>query len=351
MIQPAHSDAESVRCDIVVIGGSAGGLAALEGLLEALDPALPAALFAVLHQSPASPGNTPTILARRSQLPIVTPTNGALIRHCQVYVGPPNLHLFLQQDRVRLLRGPPENAQRPSIDTLFRSAAVAYGPRVVGVVLSGMLDDGTTGLEAIKTCGGLAVVQSPEEAAHPEMPSSALAAVAVDHSLPVKEIARLIGRLASPDRPAPVPGAVEVPEHLKIETEFALSARDIDDMDHVGALSGCVCPTCDGSLWKVGGEGLLRFRCHVGHAFSAETLLDEQGQAVERALYTAQRLLTERARAARHLARGRFSSDPAGLEAKALELDETATVLKRLILAGARQLEKSSAGPAKRGES
>ena len=344
MIKPPEFEPSIARGDIVVIGGSAGGLAALQALLEQLDPALQSALFAVLHQSASSPGNLPTILARRSRLPIVTPTDGALIRPGQVYVAPPNVHLFLQSDRVRLLRGPPENAQRPSIDTLFRSAAVSYGPRVVGVVLSGTLDDGTAGLEAIKTCGGTAVVQAPDEATHPEMPASALARASVDHCLRVAGIARLLGQLALRELPVGDSAGVdvEIPEHLRIETEFALSARDIDDMDQLGELSGYVCPSCDGCLWKIEGAGLLRFRCHVGHAFSAETLLNEQGQAVERALYTALRLLEERARAARHLARGRFALDATGLEAKALELDETSAVLKKLILLGARQLEKGS---------
>src|SRR5262245_43813743 len=184
MIQPANTP-NGKGFDIVVIGASAGGLEVVKLLLEQLDPDLPAALFIVIHQSAQSPGTMPTILSRHSTLPIVAPTDRAPIRLGQVYVAPPNAHLVVQRDRVRVLRGPPENLHRPSIDTLFRSAAVAYGPRVVGVVLSGTLDDGTAGLEAIKACGGVTVVQDPEEAASPDMPNNALAAVAVDHCLPV----------------------------------------------------------------------------------------------------------------------------------------------------------------------
>jgi two-component system chemotaxis response regulator CheB len=342
MPDPRDRSPETEGQRIIVVGGSAGGLQAVEALLAQLDPALPATIFVVLHQSASSPGTIPTILARSSGLPIVSPTNRSPIRSGQVYVAPPNAHLFLERGRVRLLRGPLENSQRPSIDTLFRSAAVAFGPRVVGVVLSGTLDDGTAGLEAIKACGGIAVVQLPEEAAHPDMPANALEAVAVDHCLPVAEIARLLGRLASDGAPPEV--APPVPERLKLESEFALLTRNINDMEGIGPLAGYVCPACNGPLWKVEGGHVLRFRCHVGHAFSAETLLAEQGLAVERALVTALRLLEERARAGRQLARrglsGR-STDAHGFQARARELDETAAVLRRLVVQGARLLEHS----------
>src|SRR5262245_35089708 len=307
MIQPANTP-NGKGFDIVVIGASAGGLEVVKLLLEQLDPDLPAALFIVIHQSAQSPGTMPTILSRHSTLPIVAPTDGTPIRLGQVYLAPPNAHLVVQRDRVRVLRGPPENLHRPSIDTLFRSAAVAYGPRVVGVVLSGTLDDGTAGLEAIKACGGMTVVQDPDEAASPDMPNNALAAVTIDHCLPVNGIATLLNSLSAMPPPA---GELDVPvpEHLRVEAEFALLARDIDDMGQIGPLSAYICPTCNGALWQVDGEGLLRFRCHVGHAFSAEALLSEQGQAVERALYTALRLLEERSRAARNLARRNLEVD------------------------------------------
>ena len=337
MQKPRESQNGKAR-DIVVIGGSAGSLTVTQALLEQLDPAIPAALFLVIHQSSQSPGTMPTMLARSSRLPIVSPADGTPIRTGHVYVAPPNAHLAIQDDRVRVLRGPAENMHRPSIDTLFRSAAVTYGPRVVGVVLSGSLDDGTAGLEAIKSCGGVTVVQSPQEAPFPSMPNSALAAVSIDHCLPVSGIASLLGRLAATPLPEGTKPA-EVPDHLKVETDFALMARDIDDMDRIGPVSSYICPTCNGSLWEVDSAGMLRFRCHVGHAFSAEALLAEQGYAVERALYTALRLLEERGRAARQLANRRVGGDAGdafGLEARSAELEETARVLRRLVVQAAR---------------
>ena len=190
--------ARSVHRDITVIGASAGGIGALRTLFRALPADYAAAAFVVLHLAPESPSILPDILGRESLLPIAVATPDAPIRPGTVLVAPPDRHLMLDGDtvRVRLSRGPRENRHRPSIDVLFRSAAAAFAARVTGVVLSGMLDDGAVGLRAIKRRGGAAVVQDPDDAEFPDMPRNALATVAVDHRVPVREMAPMLVALS-----------------------------------------------------------------------------------------------------------------------------------------------------------
>ncbi len=182
--------------DIIVIGASAGGVEALTNLVSLLPGELPASLFIVLHVPPHGSSVLPRILGRKSQLPVVHASHGEPILPGRVYVAPPDHHLLIRRGVIHLSRGPRENGHRPALDPLFRSAAVAYGPRVVGVVLSGSLDDGTAGLEAIKQRGGLAMVQDPNEALYPGMPRSAVETVAVDHVAPISELAVLLDHLA-----------------------------------------------------------------------------------------------------------------------------------------------------------
>src|SRR5256885_4553560 len=175
--------------DIVVVGTSAGGVEALATLVSTLPPRLPAAIFVVLHISAHSPSFVPDILDRSGLLETVQASDGMEIKHGRIYVAPPDHHMLVGHGNVRVVRGPKENRHRPAVDPLFRSAALAYGPRVVGVILTGALDDGTAGLRAVKRCGGLAVVQDPRDALFPSMPQSALQHVRVDHCLSVGEIA------------------------------------------------------------------------------------------------------------------------------------------------------------------
>jgi two-component system, chemotaxis family, protein-glutamate methylesterase/glutaminase len=189
------------RRDIIVAGASAGGVEALRTLVGAFPPDLPAAVFVVLHMTPDSPSMIPTILERAGPLPVRVPHDPLEIQHGQIYVPAPDHHLMLEPGTVRLSRGPRQNRTRPAIDPLFRSAADAYGSRVIGVVLTGTLDDGTAGLKAIKHCGGVAVVQDPEDAMFPGMPKSAIAHVAVDHVLPLAQIGRLVRSLVGQDAP------------------------------------------------------------------------------------------------------------------------------------------------------
>lgn len=182
--------------DVIVIGASSGGIDALRTIASQLPADLPAAICVVIHVAPESPGSLHELFTRSSKVPTSTASDGESLKPGHIYFAPPDHHLLIGPGTLRLTRGPKENRFRPAIDTLFRSAAQAYGPKVVGVVLSGDLDDGTAGLLAVKEFGGIAVVQDPEEALFPSMPRSAREHVKVDYCLPVAEIAPLLVSLS-----------------------------------------------------------------------------------------------------------------------------------------------------------
>ena len=280
--------------DIVAIGASAGGVAALQRLVGGLPADVPAALLIVLHLPAEVPSALPRILDRAGPLEAVWPEDGDPVRNGRIYVAPPNLHLLLEDGKVRLARGPKENRHRPAVDPLLRTAALAYGPRAVGVVLSGALDDGTAGLRAIKRRGGVAVVQDPDEAPFPGMPESALRHAEVDHCLPVDEMAPLLSRLAG--EPAAEKGAYPVPDEMEFESKIAgLDPTVVDDGGHPGELSAFGCPECAGPLYEIRDGALVRFRCRVGHAYTTESALEEKAEVSENALYLALNTLEERA--------------------------------------------------------
>jgi two-component system chemotaxis response regulator CheB len=296
--------------DIIVIGASAGGVQALSEVVASLPPDLPAAVFAVLHVAPFGRSALPQILSRSSTLVARHPEDGEEIRPGHIYVAPPDRHLALDHGRVRLGLGPTENGHRPAVDVLFRTAARAYGPRVVGVVMTGNLDDGTAGLALIKQRGGIAVVQDPEEADYPGMPESALRNVAVDHVLPIAGIGSLLAELArngsnggNGNRTLPPPTGDPIgadPGDLETAEEEAWL--------YGGAPSGLTCPECAGALWEItNGEGPLHFRCRTGHAYSPESLLAKQNGSLEAALWAAVRSLEESAALTRRLEK-RFES-------------------------------------------
>lgn len=320
--------------DIVVVGASAGGIPTLKELVALLPADFPAAIFIVQHLSPDVRSYLAEILQRSGPLPVTFAEDNDEIRTGRIYVAPPDEHLLVEPDRMRVVRGPRENRHRPSIDVLFRSAAWAFGPRVVGVVLTGYLDDGTAGLWAIKGCGGITVVQDAADALHHDMPVNAARAIEVDHSLPVAEIAPLLVRLAGQPVAAQSIGAR--PAGIKTEIGFAKMDRDISDMNSLGALSVFTCPTCHGALWEIEGD-VLRYRCHTGHAFSRDSLIDEQSVAVEDALYSAMRAVEEKAAALRRLSErhsGRSEALKRDYEAKAVNLDETARILRSMLSQG-----------------
>ena len=273
--------------DMLLLGASAGGVDALATLCRGLPAELPAAILVVQHTSPTARSHLPAILSRAGPLPAAHAEDGEPIRRGRIYVAPPDLHLLVspEGDRLLLRRGPQENRTRPAIDPLFRSAAVACGPRVVATVLSGLLDDGTAGLVAVKACGGISVVQDPADAAWPDMPRNALRGDSPDHCLPLAALPALLARLAR----QPVGAAPEVPPYIRTETRIA--AQEIASMDSasesLGPPSVLSCPGCGGVLNEVLGEKSPRFRCQIGHAYGPESLADAQAEKLEEALAVA----------------------------------------------------------------
>jgi two-component system, chemotaxis family, protein-glutamate methylesterase/glutaminase len=295
---------------IIVIGASSGGLEPLMEIVRDLPADLPAALFIVVHVPPQATSQLPQILSRAGRLPAIHPKDYETIRAGTIYIAPPDFHLLLRRGDMRVVRGPRENNHRPAIDALFRTAARVYGPQVIGIVLSGMLDDGTAGLFAIKSRGGLTIVQDPKDALFPDMPRNALAAVQVDYLLPQAEIATVIAELIQ--RPiSAAQGATMAPDknqvekdQMEIETKIeALEAGRTLDEEKPGTPAVYGCPECGGTLWEMQDEGWPRFRCRVGHAYSADGLLRTQGESLEAALWSAYRILHENASLARRLAK------------------------------------------------
>ena len=286
--------------DIIVIGASAGGVEALMTIAGGLPKDLPASVFVVIHTSPESPGVMAGILARAGALPAMNAVDGERIEPGRIYVAPPDQHLIIEPNRVRLTRGPKENRFRPAVDPLFRSAAQVYGPRVIGVILTGNLDDGTAGLWAVKQLGGTSVVQDPQEAFAPSMPRSAMRYARVDHCLPLSEIAPLLVRLTS--TPIEEEGAYEVPDEMEIEVRIAKEDTALDaGVLKLGEPSNYACPECHGVLLQLNEEKRIRFRCHTGHAYSVDSLLAEITEGVEDSLWTAIRSLEESVLLLRHM--------------------------------------------------
>lgn len=320
--------------NIIVIGCSVGGVEALQRLVGRLPRNLPAAVFVVLHLAPQSTSMLPTILSRAGELPASHPKDGEPIRMGHIYVAPPDNHLLLENGKMRVMRGPRENRHRPAVDPLFRSAARWYGPRVIGVVLTGALDDGTAGLSSIKKRGGIAIVQDPADAFCGDMPRSAMKNVEVDYVASIDHIPELLQQLA-PTKVAE--NGTGKSSRLIKETEIAEIDMDaIEDENRPGVPSSFACPECGGVLWEQDGEQILRFRCRVGHAYTANSLGVEQTEAVEGALWAAMRALEEGASLARRMAATAARGNREMLESRFLERAEAkmqqAEVLRRLIM-------------------
>lgn len=330
--------------DIIVIGGSAGATAPLKQILGQLPADLPAAVFLVLHIPAQGIGILATVASAAGKLPVRQAEDGLAIEHGHVYLAAPDRHLLLASDRIVLGRGPRENMARPAIDPLFRSAALHYGPRVIGVVLSGLLSDGAAGLNAIKRCGGIALVQDPADAISDEMPSRALEATTVDLCVPGARIGDVLSELA---REAPS-AALPVPADIRLEIEIAAGERiDSERLTDVAEPAALTCPACGGVLSRIKGPRPLRFRCQVGHAFTADTLAKEQEGRVDEALRVALRIIEERAELVHRMAVDAGQSGrPAIAEMyrqRVLEYREYADMIRRVVL---QSMDRSVAKPA-----
>jgi two-component system chemotaxis response regulator CheB len=319
--------------DIVVVGTSAGGVEALRALVGGLPADFPGSVFVVMHTAPDSPGVLAQILERSGPLPATNATNREPIRPGHIYVAPPDAHLLLEPGRMRLTHGPKENRFRPAVDPLFRSAAQVFGPRVVGVILTGGLDDGTSGLWAIKRLGGVAVVQDPDEAFMPSMPLSALAQVEVDHTLPLAGIPAVLARLAS--QTVAEQGGYEVPEELNIEVKIAMEDNGLESgITKLGTPSIFTCPECHGTLLQLKENGRTRYRCHTGHAFSADSLLSQLTESVEETLWSAIRSIDESVMLIRHMAEHVGDSDGGSSERfleKARDAERRSALVRRAV--------------------
>lgn len=280
--------------DIVVIGASAGGVEALQRLCATLPADFPAAVFVVQHLSPSARSLLPLLLGRAGALPASSPKDGEAIKRGQIYVGAPDCHMLLRPGRVLMRRGPHENRTRPAVNALFRSAALAYGGRVIGVVLTGLLDDGTEGLIAISAAGGLSVIQDPKDAEWPSMPQNALKRDHVDYVVRLDELGELLTRLVREKASDDIP----LPQEYAIEDRMAAQEFSVmqDDIVTPGQPSHISCPDCGGVLNQIEIEHEPRIRCQVGHAFTPLGLAAAQSDELERALSVAARTHRDRVR-------------------------------------------------------
>lgn len=277
---------------IIVAGASAGGLNALTEMVSGLPEKLPMALFIVMH------------LAKNSSVEIIrahlekagkytcrVPADEESIVAGKIYIAPPDWHMLLKKGSIRIVRGAHENRYRPSIDALFRSAAANYGSDVIGIVLSGMLDDGTSGMSAIKRSGGVCIAQEPSEAAYPDMPSNVLNNVEVDYQVPVADIGYILGDIFA----RPHKTDLVIPEDVRLEAAITeRMSSNISDIEKLGTHSNFTCPDCGGGLWRMTYGTELRYRCHTGHAYKESILMEKQNEALEESLWVSIRMLEER---------------------------------------------------------
>jgi two-component system chemotaxis response regulator CheB len=330
------------RRNIVVIGGSAGSFPAVKDLLRKIPPDIRAALFFVQHMKHDKRTQLDRLLDAHADLTVCAASDGKPVRAGEMRTACPNRHLLLTQDGMRLVHGPKENHCRPAIDPLFRSAAAQYRTRVIAVLLSGYLSDGISGLNAVRRCGGLTMVQDPADAQVADMPMNALDHHEPDYIGSAERLADLIIELSGQPAPEPDP----VPPDIAMEVQMSLGRElSMHNERQLGELSPFACPDCGGNLWQID-DVLPRFRCHVGHGFTGDALAEVQGEKLDAALWTALRGMRERAELLRKLetetangkARpsGRFSSSAA-------ELEDQANTLMQFIMS--RETSNAPEGP------
>jgi two-component system chemotaxis response regulator CheB len=301
--------------DVIVIGTSAGGVEALQTSVRELPADLPASVFAIMHVAPRSRSILPELLTASGPLRAAHPVDGEAIVPGRIYVAPPDRHLIIEPGHVHLGFGPKEQHQRPSINVSFRSAALAYGDRVAGVILTGQLDDGSAGLWDIKRRGGIAIVQNPEDAAFPSMPLSALREIEVDYTVRLAQVGPLLVRLAR-----------------QPETEMVHTGQTNNGREEMNPrLTDLTCPECRGTIWEVPRGPNVEYRCRVGHSYSPRSMLAEHFAAQERVMWSAIVAMEEGAALARRLEEHLDPELREALRVEARQRQEQAAAMRRLL--------------------
>jgi two-component system chemotaxis response regulator CheB len=316
--------------DIVTIGASAGGLEVLLDMVSELPGDLAASLFVVVHMAPFHVSSLPELLSKRGKLAARHPLHDEKIEPGTIYVAPPDMHLQLRPGTLDVVRGPKDNGRRPAVDVLFRTASAAYGARVIGVVLSGYQDCGTAGMMSIKARGGVGVVQDPGTAKAPEMPANVLQRVAVDHVVHPVELPSLLTRLV-----ATPPGPTVEPNGFVKQLEGQT----------LGTPAEIVCPICEGVLTEAQPGLFQHFRCHVGHAFTLESLVSEQSEEMERVLWAAIRALEESAALSTRISRNETGELKQRFAEKAATQFQQADYIREMVLYGNRLSPGDAARP------
>ncbi|KUI43945.1 protein-glutamate methylesterase [Mycobacterium sp. IS-1590] len=335
-MESTESGQHTALTGVVAVGASAGGVEALTHLVGGLTPDLPYAVLIVLHIPPNAPSILAKILDRGGPLPAETATDGTAIQPGHIYVCAPDRHLLAVDGRMLLSRGPTESGHRPAINALFRSVALSYGPRAIGVLLSGVLDDGVSGAAAIRSRGGTTVVQSPSDALFATMPRNAIEANVVDHQAAASDIGAVLTKLL--EREIEVRD-MEPDKAMELENRIAMGRRFSTNIDaeDLGPHSGYICPDCNGSLIEAGSGS---YRCRVGHAWTADALLKARDDEIEGAIWVALRSLREKAKMSRRLA------DTVGPGTVRQRYLETAKEADRAALVLGEHLSASSPGEA-----
>ncbi|MBV8388253.1 MAG: chemotaxis protein CheB [Mucilaginibacter sp.] len=317
---------------VIVVGASAGGFQAVADLMARVPPDLDTAIFVVVHISRNSVGHAlVNFVQRRTTYICSLAKDNQPIEKGHVYIAAPDFHLLIKRDKMRVIRGPHENRWRPSIDVLFRSAAAAYDSHTIGIILSGLLDDGTSGMSAIKRSGGVCIVQEPNDAEFDDMPNNVLNNVAVNNSVPIAEMGYVLDDVFS--KPFLDLKISEVPDDVKIEAEITeRRMTGMEDLSKIGERSNYTCPDCGGSLWEIKNDVPSRFRCYTGHVYTEKTLMEKQAEGLENALWVSIRMLEERRNLLLRMANRRklFPNEEDWVEDKYSQVEELDKHIERL---------------------
>jgi two-component system chemotaxis response regulator CheB len=311
--------------NIITIGASAGGIAAVTRLCAGFSKGIDAALFIVIHLSRESVvGVVLSQIQKKTTLPCKVPANGDPIENGHIYIAPPDRHMMLEKGRIIVQKGAYENHWRPSIDVLFRTAAAAYDSCVTGIILTGMLDDGSSGMSAIKRSGGRCMIQDPQEAEYPDMPNNVLRNVTVDYKGSLEEIAYVLSDLYTRSECE----NAEVPRDVKLEAEITIRmSSNVEDLEPLGTLTPFTCPDCGGTLVQITHEKAARYRCYTGHSFTQASLAEEQNKKLEESLWVAIRMMEER----KNLLNAMSSNDDGSRTERAQQIRTHITRLKDML--------------------